>query len=113
MKTELQEAMTSGVLVEFRDAAGKTLAHAVFTDWRGRPVPIIGDAVTSDAIASAQPTASGSNTARLKGCVIDRQFELQQEADGSPSVWVRLIVETGRIPVRPKPTRRAIEFSQN
>ena len=89
MKTELQEAMTSGVYVEFRDAAGNTIGQVLYTDWRGRPVPAVGD-----ALACNVPSSSGSDPAKLLGRIISRQFELQHEVDGSPCVWVRLIVET-------------------
>jgi len=107
MTTELQEAMTSGVYVEFRDVAGNTTGQALYTDWRGRPVPAVGDAMVCDVQAPTDSTVG-----KLVGCVIARQFEVQRELDGSPSVWVRLVVETNT-GEPPSATRRALSFSRN
>ncbi len=111
MKTELREAMTSGVYVEFRDGVGNTVGQALYTDWRGRPVPAVGDMLASDVPGASTPKASAS-AAKLSGCVIARYFELQTEADGTPCVWVRLIVEvtSGR---RELKSRSSVTFSRN
>jgi len=104
MKTKLREAMTSGVYVEFRDGLGNTVGQALYTDWRGRPVPALGDMLASEV--------QGTNAAKLSGCVVARHFELQTEADGSPCVWVRLIVEiaSGR---RDLKSGSSVTFSRN
>lgn len=112
MKTELREAMTSGVYVEFRDASGNTVGQALYTDWRGQPVPNVGDMMASDVQASGS-----ASTERLCGRVVSRQFELQSEPDGTPCVWVQLIVAAnypasgnGR---RGKARRHDARFSRN
>lgn len=86
MTTQLKEAMTSGVLIEFRNAAGDTVGQAIFTDWRGRPLPALGDRLSVNAFVSA------SQQRRLAGQVVSRRFEIQQGDDG-PCVWVRIVVE--------------------
>jgi len=107
MTTELREAMTSGVLVEFHDAQDKLLGQAVYTDWRGRPVPAVGD-----MLASSVRTAGAAEPVSMRGRVVARHFQLQAEADGTPSVWVRLVVA-----VSPKNRTHAgahgVHFSQN
>lgn len=107
MRTKLMEAMASGVFVEFRDPSGNTLGQAVFTDWRGRPLPAIGDMLASEVAST-----SGGAT-RLSGRVVARRFDLQHEADGSPCVWVCLVVKAqsgvGSAASRP----HAIDFSRN
>jgi hypothetical protein len=108
MKTALREAMTAGVYVEFRDAAGNTIGQALYTDWRGRPVPAVGDMLACDVQAIAGPAVR-----KLLGRVASRQFEVQREADGSPAVWVRLIVETKAGAPRPTTAPRAATFSRN
>ncbi len=114
MKTELREAMTSGVYVEFRDATGNTVGQALYTDWRGRPVPAVGDVIACDVQAHGTRTVG-----KLSGRVISRQFELQNELDGSPCVWAQLIVEvsTGNSDTAggsiKAARRRGITFSRN
>jgi hypothetical protein len=105
MKTELREAMTSGVYVEFRDAQGNTVGQALYTDWRGRPVPAVGDLIACHAQVSGTRLAG-----KLSGRVISRQFELQSELDGSPCVWAQLIVEIASGNAR---SRRGVTFSLN
>jgi len=108
MTTHLKEAMTSGLFVEFGDCAGNTVGQALFTDWRGRPVPAVGDMMSSDAVV---PDATQRR--KLRGCVIWRQFDLQRESDGTPCVWVRLIVETRLSDSRTQASRRPVTFSRN
>jgi hypothetical protein len=83
----LREAMTSGVLVEFRDAAGNTLGQAVYLDWRGRPLPARGDVVSCEV---PRPGAGGRR--KLWGRVRSRQFDVQRDASGEACVWVRVVV---------------------
>ncbi len=109
MDDGLQSAMASGVFVEFCDERGNTVGQAVYADWRGRPVPLLGDTVCAAVISP--------NTGRrqkLIGCVIKRHFELQHEADGQPCVWVRLLLKTVTkfSAARKKPQPR-IRFSLN
>lgn len=85
----LREAMTAGVFVEFLDGLGNCQGHAVFVDWRGRPVPNLGD-----TLSAAVATAEAQQTRRLTGTVAARHFELQRDAAGRPEVWVRLEVRT-------------------
>ena len=49
METKLSEAMTSGVFVEFCDAQGAGAGQAVYLDWRGKPLPNVGDALCCEA----------------------------------------------------------------
>ena len=108
MKTELQEAMTSGVFVEFLDAAGNMIGQALFADWRGRPVPAVGDTLACDAASLAPACAS-----KLIGRVLARQFEVQHEPDGTPCVWVRLTI-AACAPVQDAPApQRVASFSRN
>lgn len=88
MKTDLQEAMTAGVYVEFRDAQGHTVGEAVFTDWRGRPLPAVGDTMC----CSTRSTISG-RLEKLRGRVLSRHFELQHDEE-QPCVWARLVLQT-------------------
>ena len=89
MKTSLREAMTAGVLVEFCNAQGDLVAQAVFSDWRGRPLPAVGDWLT----CAARNSVSG-RTGQVRGCVTQRAFDLQHDEQGLPCVWVRLQVST-------------------
>jgi hypothetical protein len=108
MTTQLKEAMTSGLFIEFRDSAGNTVGQALYTDWRGRPVPALGDMMSSDFVAT-----QASQRRRIRGCVIARHFELQREPDGSPCVWVRLIVETCSSVSHTHGARKPAAFSRN
>jgi hypothetical protein len=88
METELREAMTSGVFVEFCDERGNCVAQSVYLDWRGRPLPAVGDQLT----CGVTNATTGRHT-RLSGCVRSRQFDVQRDADGEVSVWVRVVVD--------------------
>jgi hypothetical protein len=88
METELQEAMTSGVFVEFCDERGNCVAQSVFLDWQGRPVPAVGDQLTCGVANSA----TGGST-RFSGRVRSRHFDVQRDVDGGVNVWVRLVVD--------------------
>ena len=90
METNLREAMTAGVVVEFRDSQGHTVGQAVYTDWRGRPVPNLGDTLCCDDTRRSV----ARRRARLLGRVRSRQFDFQIDEQGEPSVWVLLVVET-------------------
>ncbi|MEK6236399.1 MAG: hypothetical protein N2C14_16960 [Planctomycetales bacterium] len=106
-KSELQEAMASGVFVEFRDQDGRGVGQAAFADWRDRPVPVIGDAVSCMVGGSSQPR-------KLSGTVAQRQFDVDVDEQGEASVWVRLMVEV-ETPVaqRPSARRSSRRFSHN
>lgn len=109
MTTELREAMTSGVLVEFHDTRGKLLGQVVYTDWRGRPVPALGDTLASPASATAH-----ADSVPMRGRVVARHFQLQAEEDGTPCVWVRLVVAVpSKSASRAEGARRGVCFSQN
>lgn len=88
MKTGLQQAMTTGVFVEFRDEFGHTLGHAVYADWNHRAVPVPGDTMVCPI---RNTTTQGSR--KMKGTVRSRQFDVQQDSDGETSIWVYLVVE--------------------
>ncbi len=117
MKTKLAEAMTAGVFVEFRDLEGNTLGQAVYADWHGRPLPGVGDMLTSDACASQACGAgmsAATGTVKLLGRVTSRHFDLQRDADdGAPCVWVRLIVEACDVSIRRPAARQSTGFSRN
>lgn len=105
MDSELKEAMTAGVYVEFRDALGNTVGQAVYTAWQGRPLPKPGDLVAC--------TVTSPRTGRkqkLRGHVIERHFELQHEEDGRPCVWARLLVESR---AESRRSRHRVGFSLN
>ena len=91
MKTQLKEAMAAGVFVEFRDARGNTLEQVVYTNWRGRPVPAVGDALNCTLRQTAKRPAC-----RVRGKVVSRQFDVQHDERGEPCVWVILIAEVAR-----------------
>lgn len=106
METHLMEAMTSGVFVEVWDTDHRPAGQAVYLDWRGRPVPAVGDAM-------ACPVTSPTTGRRQKvwGRVRERHFEVQIDDQGQPCVWVRLELE--RIPAPESRPRRWPRFSTN
>jgi len=109
MDDELKTAMTSGVFVEFCDEQGDTIGQAVYTGWQGRPVPVVGDTV---CCAVASP--STGRRRKLLGRVIQRQFDVQRDADGDPCVWVRLLLRTNASRrARPAQHRARLRFSAN
>jgi hypothetical protein len=91
METELREAMTSGVFVEFCDARGNCVAQSVYLDWHGRPLPAVGDQLT----CGVTNTTTGRHK-RLSGRVRSREFDVQRDAEGTMSVWVRVVVDMAR-----------------
>ena len=93
MDTKLKEAMSAGVFVEFRDERDNTVGRAVFTDWRGRPVPGAGDRICSQATLVAT-----QQSRKLTGTVRHRQFDLQTDEYGEPVIWVYLIVDVAGAP---------------
>lgn len=103
MKT--QETAACGVWIEFLDARGNTVAQQIVDAWQGRPVPDRGDYVEFAVAANAQ---------WLRGTVIARRFDRQRAADGSPRLWVRLVVrvDEASLPVRTA-SRRSTAFSRN
>lgn len=105
MKTDLQVAMSSGVFVEFLDAAGHTVGRAVIADWRDRPVPERGDRFTA-------PVRAGGVVRKLSGIVRTRNFDVQTDLDGDTSVWVCLTV-TVRPPRKKKSAGVRGDFSAN
>ena len=88
METDLREAIVSGVFVEFCDQNGNCVAQSVYLDWSGRPVPAVGDELS----CSAASAASGRLTS-FSGSVRTRHFDVQRDAQGSVSVYVRLVVD--------------------
>lgn len=105
METPLHEAMTSGVLVDVRDAKGNSVAQAVYFDWRGRPVPAVGDSMSCDGVSLAD-----GRKERIHGRVRERQFDVQVDELGEVSVWVRVVLMMHNAPRR-KPSR--LVFSAN
>jgi hypothetical protein len=95
MKTHQEEALASGVFVEFHDRAGNTIGQALYADWQGRPVPAVGDMWR----CPAQRLATGRRE-QLTGRVLSRHFEVQYDG-GQPCVWVRLILVVAPAPVAP------------
>lgn len=104
----LREAMTAGVFVEFLDAAGNCQGQAVFVDWRGRPLPGVGDTLSAD-VASAGDCSSR----KLTGVVVTRHFELQRDAADRTEVWARLVVQTEPMATPRRLTLAEFEFSDN
>lgn len=99
METGLTAAMCSGLYVEFVDAEACCVGQAVFTDWKGRAVPLVGDTIA----CPSQAQRTGSR--KLVGKVRVRQFEVQTTAQGKTEVWVRLVADLIETPVAA--TRRA------
>lgn len=112
MKTTLSEAMTSGVFVEVRDARGNSVGQAVYTDWKSRPLPAVGD-----TMCCVLWVASAGRKQKVHGRVRSRHFEVQTQADGQPSVWAQLILEKVDSPPRSTATgdrqRTHSSFSRN
>lgn len=106
METHLAEAMTAGVLIEIHNAAGEFIGQAVFFDYRGRPLPAVGDSLSCQFVSFV----SGRRE-RVVGRVRTRHFDLQQQEDGKPCVWARLEIEQTE-GTRQKP-RRSARFSTN
>lgn len=106
METHLKEAMTAGLLVEVHNPAGEYIGQAVFFDYRGRPVPAVGDTMSCQIVSFI----SGRRE-KVVGLVRSRHFDVQQQDDGQPSVWARLEVE--QTEVAKKSQRRAPRFSTN
>lgn len=86
MTTQLSEAMTAGVFVEFHDEKGNTLGQAVYLEWQGRPLPAVGDTVTCQV-----NTAFGPWGRSLSGRVESRHFDIQEQENGQPCVWARIV----------------------
>lgn len=110
METDLREAMTSGVLVEFCDERGNCVGQSVYLDWRGRPLPAVGDTLTCGA-----PGSSGGGR-KLSGRVSSRVFDVQRDEHGAVSVWVRLVVDISPRAARraaPMKPHRSVVFSDN
>jgi hypothetical protein len=99
METDLREAMTSGVFVEFCDERGNCVAQSVYLDWHDRPVPAVGDSLA----CSATDSTTGRNRS-FSGRVRSRHFDVQRDEAGVVSVWVRLVVD---LAVRSKSCRKA------
>jgi hypothetical protein len=112
MKTTLSEAMTSGVFVEVRDAEGNCLGQAVYTDWKSRPLPAVGD-----TMCCVIWVASAGRKQKVNGRVCSRHFEVQRQADGQPSVWAQLMLEKVDPPKRAAAagvkSRSVTPFSRN
>ncbi|MBI3468326.1 MAG: hypothetical protein HY000_35430 [Planctomycetes bacterium] len=112
MKTTLSEAMTSGVFVEVRDAQGNCLGQAVYTDWKSRPLPAVGDTMCCVVWVAAE-----GRKQKVHGRVCSRHFEVQKQPDGQPCVWAQLVLE--RIESRRRPGSAHVEprslrgFSRN
>jgi hypothetical protein len=109
MKTELMEAMAAGVLVEVRDSRGNTIGQALFTEWRGRPLPGVGDLLC----CTLNGTGEGDSRP-VRGEVVSRQFDVQLDDAGELCVWVLIIAEaltndSADATVRP----REVRFSEN
>jgi len=109
MTTSMKEAMTSGVLVDFQDQRGNTIGQSVYTDWRGRPVPCVGDSMVCDV----RDAASGRLLKR-RGWVVGRHFDVQNDDAGRPCVWVRLVLKPATSDAsHGLPRRLRIAFSAN
>jgi hypothetical protein len=91
METDAKEAafrnaIASGVFIEFRDAHGNSVGQAAYLDWRGQPLPKVGDTLSADVAA-----IDGNRATKLIGRVQSRQFDVQAAADGGAAVWVHLV----------------------
>ena len=112
METDWEEAIATGVMVEFRDSHDNTLGQVVYCQWRGRTVPAVGDMLSCDV----QPYWASSR-AKLSGCVRSRLFDVQLDDSGEPCVWVMLVVDVSHrqaaSPISTAWPRAAAGFSVN
>jgi hypothetical protein len=111
METRRKEAFASSVFVEFFDVLGNSLAQAAFLQWRGKPLPDVGDSVCCAVAHSPQGQA-----AKMTGRVRCRHFEVQTSANGAANVLVRLTVDVasaGGKPARHAAPASPLFFSQN
>jgi hypothetical protein len=106
METRTKEALAAGVFVEFCDACGNLLGQAIYDDWRGRPLPAVGDRF-SGCVASPQGRGK-----KLTGRVRSRHFDVQTDVHGESCVWVRLLVDTSEHAAAGD-RRLRVSFSQN
>jgi len=115
MKTELKEAMTSGVFVEFRDARGNTLGQVVYSNWRGRPVPAVGDALQCELKGTGQLKGTVVRRShKVRGKVVSRQFDVQCDEHGEPCVWVIIVAQVRAVSTEPGFNRTVVgRFSDN
>lgn len=88
MAADLREATAAGVWMDFRDAAGHSLGQAVFADWRGKPLPAVGDTVVH-----GPPERPGREP--LRGRVVSRSFDVQRSPEGHSEVWAYLVIQQG------------------
>lgn len=110
MERDQATATTAGVFVECVDAHGFLLGQAVYFDWCGQPVPAVGDTLqcTLRAPSGAEQTVVGRVRAR--------HFDVQRADDGTPAVWVRVVLtpaSTRAATTVPHPRHRAVRFSRN
>ncbi len=106
--SSLPVSMTAGVFVECLDASGLIVGQAVFTDWHGRPVPGVGDTIS---VVVTSPVSGESQ--KQRGLVQARHFEVQHDAHGQPSVWVRVEVLVGARAVKRRAFPASAAFSDN
>ncbi len=99
---DLREAMTSGLFVEFLDSLGNSAGTAVYFDWSGQPVPTVGERFTCTV-----GHGPGIRKRVLAGYVKHRSFDVQTGDDGSPCLWVRLVVDLEGVRARAQNRWRA------
>ena len=104
MTTQLQQAMTAGVFVEFHNAQGHSVGQAIFTDWHAPALA----GPWQHCCRNAAPIARSRAAAAAHGTSF-RQFEVQHEG-GTPCVWVRLSLEVAQAVHR---GRVHADFSEN
>ncbi len=87
METELRAVTCCGVFVEFCDERGNCVAQSAYLDWDSKLIPVVGD-----VLSCGTTNAETGCDAIFSGRVRSRQFDIQRDAAGAVSVFVRLIV---------------------
>jgi len=108
METHLKESMTAGVVVEIHDGRGEFLGQAVFFDYRGRPLPAVGDTLRCEFVSFAT-----GREEQVLARVRSRHFDVQRQDNGEPCVWARLDVEQVETQAVARRGLRTPRFSTN
>jgi hypothetical protein len=107
MTTASRETFTAGVYVEYLDAAGNCVGHAVFADWDAHCLPEVGDALTCVV------TSVRRREQAMSGRVLTRKFDVQRDAEGRACVWIQLFIRVDGAARRCDGARADICFSRN
>lgn len=100
----LPSLTVDGLLIDVQDALGNSVGQAVYWEWNSQhPLPGVGDQMTVRAtpLGTQSATATQRQTPAaeaMTGRVLSRHFDIQRDAQGNTSVWVRLIIQRSSSP---------------